>query len=185
MNGVVEYVRSQPRETRQWHPKTHPFNNRQLDTACASRDLVRYAQADPSLGYTRNLIDTDDETYSLLLLCWNPQHESPIHDHPGDGCWVKVLDGVIRECRYHERPEGNTHHPRLECYQSVTARKGEVVYMDDFLGYHKVGNPGSRIATTLHLYSPPIHKCKTWRSECDSSPKEVWVRNYSEFGCKL
>lgn len=58
--------------------------------------------------------------------------------------------------------------------------------MDDSLGYHSVGNPsGSTIATTLHLYSPPIQKCKTWAKPCDVVPKEARMSNYSEFGLKL
>jgi hypothetical protein len=42
----------------------------------------KYALFDSSKHYTRNLIATDDETFTLLLLCWNPAKESPIHDHP-------------------------------------------------------------------------------------------------------
>ena len=42
----------------------------------------KYALFEPMKNYTRNLIATDDETYTLLLLCWNPDKESPIHDHP-------------------------------------------------------------------------------------------------------
>ena len=42
----------------------------------------KYALFDSSKHYTRNLIATDDETFTLLLLCWNPGKESPIHDHP-------------------------------------------------------------------------------------------------------
>ena len=42
----------------------------------------KYALFDSSKNYTRNLIATDDETFTLLLRCWNPGKESPIHDHP-------------------------------------------------------------------------------------------------------
>ncbi|KAL3790531.1 hypothetical protein HJC23_007680 [Cyclotella cryptica] len=55
---------------------------------------------DPSVKYTRSLVATDDATFSLLLLCWNPDTESPIHDHPCDGCWVRVCNGVVKETRY-------------------------------------------------------------------------------------
>lgn len=41
----------------------------------------KYALFDTSKNYTRNLIATDDETFTLLLLCWNSGRESPIHDH--------------------------------------------------------------------------------------------------------
>ena len=42
----------------------------------------KYALFDSQKNYTRNLIATDDETFTLLLLCWNADKESPIHDHP-------------------------------------------------------------------------------------------------------
>lgn len=42
----------------------------------------KYALFEPGKNYTRNLIATDDESFTLLLLCWNAKRESPIHDHP-------------------------------------------------------------------------------------------------------
>ena len=63
-------------------------------------ELKEYALADPMKNYTRNLVATDNETFTLLLICWNPGKESPIHDHPCDGCWVRVCQGKIEETRY-------------------------------------------------------------------------------------
>lgn len=60
----------------------------------------KYSLFDTTKNYTRNLIATDNETYTLLLLCWNPNKESPIHDHPCDGCWLRVCQGKIQETRY-------------------------------------------------------------------------------------
>ena len=143
-----------------------------------------YAHSDPTLLYTRNLIDTDNETYSLLLLCWNPGKESPIHDHPSDGCWVKVMQGAIRESRYRQPVVGETKNSPLYCYQESTARTGEVTYIDDTQGFHKVGNPDSYISATLHLYSPPALQCKTWPTACEM-PRDVRMKNYSEYGRKI
>eukprot|EP00978_Attheya_sp_CCMP212_P010609 scaffold25804_cov58-Attheya_sp.AAC.2 len=60
----------------------------------------RYACFDPSQHYTRNLVSTDNENFTLLILCWNPGRTSPIHDHPCDGCWMRVCEGSVREERY-------------------------------------------------------------------------------------
>lgn len=68
-------------------------------------NLARFAHVDPSKNYTRNLVATDDKHYTLLLLCWNPGKESPVHDHPCDGCWMDVIQGSIQECRYEKRGE--------------------------------------------------------------------------------
>ena len=67
-----------------------------------NNEINQYTFVDPNKHYTRNLIATDNKTYTLLLLCWNPNHSSPIHDHPCDGCWMKVVQGNIREQRYTE-----------------------------------------------------------------------------------
>jgi cysteine dioxygenase len=52
------------------------------------------------------LIATDGATFSLMLLCWNPGKFSPIHDHPSDGCWLRVLEGAVQEVRYGMETEG-------------------------------------------------------------------------------
>ena len=92
------------------------------------------------------------------------------------------MQGAIRECRY--RHLGVTDSSPLYCFQETVARKGTVTYIDDSQGYHKVGNPENQVATTLHLYSPPIQRCKIWTNEVDA-PQEAYMSNYSEFGCKL
>lgn len=56
-----------------------------------SADVAPYAFWDPDKLYTRNLVATDSKNYTILLLCWNPGKESPIHDHPCEGCWVKTV----------------------------------------------------------------------------------------------
>ena len=161
--------------------------HRQLDTTLALHQAwIPYAHTDPSALYTRNLVDTDHETYSLLLLCWNPGKESPIHDHPGDGCWLQVLDGTIRECRYrHTVGNGRGKDAPLYCYEETTASQGDTMYIDDSQGLHKIGNPQQhQVAITLHLYSPPVQKCLTWKTELDR-PQEAKMINYSEYGYKV
>lgn len=71
----------------------------------------RFAIFDLSKNYTRNLIATDGEVFTLLLLCWNPGRESPIHDHPCDGCWMRLCEGSVQECRFVQEPDTD----RLNC----------------------------------------------------------------------
>ena len=37
------------------------------------------------------VVSTDNRSYTLMLLCWTPYKESPIHDHPCDGCWLRLF----------------------------------------------------------------------------------------------
>ena len=149
---------------------------------------MRYAHFDPALPYTRNLIATDDETFTLLLLCWNPGCESKIHDHPCDGCWLQVLKGEVNECRYKypsqdtstvmgneemgeitTRANGSDH---LRCVADETFVEGQVAFIKDSIGLHKVGNPSTVTpAVTLHLYSPPFKNCRVWVVDDQDSEK--------------
>lgn len=135
----------------------------------------QYAHFDSTKPYTRNLIATDHKTYTLLLLCWNPLKESPIHDHPCDGCWLQVLKGDIQEIRYNRL---------LECTMDIHYKSGQLSYITDRTGYHKVGNPSSQQAVTLHLYAPPFLRCHCWHSPDDppDQPVEGTNVNYSEYG---
>ncbi|KAF0704761.1 Aste57867_7262 [Aphanomyces stellatus] len=140
-------------------------------------DLKRYAHFDPSRNYTRNLISTDNESYALMLLCWNKGKYSPIHDHPSDGCWVRHVQGTLNEVRYWNDGE------KLVETSNVLITGG-VSYMDDSLGLHKIGNPSSDVdAITLHLYAPPYDKCRLWFDPADASKSSTAVANfYSEYG---
>ena len=70
-------------------------------------DWEPYAFFDPSKLYTRNLVATDDESYTLILMCWNAGKSSPVHDHPCDGCWMQVCEGSICETRYVKQDESD------------------------------------------------------------------------------
>lgn len=112
--------------------------------------------------YTRNLISTDGKHYTLLLLCWGPGKSSKIHNHPCDGCFIKTISGCIKETRY-VAVESND-----EIQQSGTKFycEGQVSYMTDELGLHKISNPNHNVgAVTLHLYTPPFNSCKVWSCE--------------------
>ena len=144
-------------------------------------ELARFAMFDSGKNYTRNLIATDNEKYALMLLCWNKGKYSPIHDHPCDGCWVKVIQGEVNEVQYVK--DGNVLNQSSDI---VANRESGVMFMHDSLGFHKVGNPSTEIdAITLHLYSPPFEKCRLWFDPNDANRSSVAVScYYSEYGTK-
>lgn len=154
----------------------------------SKHEQEKYTFLDPNKKYTRNLIATDHETFTLLLLCWNPNKYSPIHDHPCDGCWMKVLHGSVNEKRYRNVShvvvggDHNQHHDRLVCTSDLYFTEGQDVFIKDSLGYHKIGNHGNEASVTLHLYSPPISKCRLWMSERSTSSTQSYMCNFSEYG---
>ena len=59
-------------------------------------DWKKYAKFD-KYKYTRNLVHKGNGKFNLMLLCWAPGNQSTIHDHANAHCFVKVLDGNLKE----------------------------------------------------------------------------------------
>src|SRR5260370_32044379 len=55
-------------------------------------DFIRFSER----GYQRNLVKSGP-WYNLLVLCWKTGQRSPIHDHKGAGCALRVLPAVCTE----------------------------------------------------------------------------------------
>lgn len=131
--------------------------------------------------YTRNLIDDGNGKYNLILLCWNVNQQSPIHDHSGSHCILKVMQGELLETRY-DWPSCSS-----EMRKTIETKLllDEAGYMSDKIGLHSISNCSSDIpAVSLHLYSPPIEICQTFCEEngnCRKSGKCVF---YSINGTK-
>lgn len=122
-------------------------------------EWINYANFDPDRPYTRNLLVSDSQTFTLALMCWNPMKESVIHDHPCDGCWMRVCEGEVEEVRYVADAEAD----RLIESQKQRYKQGTIAFINDSIGYHKVGNPSpTKQAVSLHLYCPPFDSCKIW-----------------------
>jgi len=116
------------------------------------KEWRRYTLVD-STHYTRNLVGYDDK-FTMLILVWDSGQISPIHDHAGASCWMKVLAGEMREDKYRDGENG------LDLYKTTTLTAEDAAYIDDSWGYHKFGNARTdSIAVSLHIYSPPYSQC--------------------------
>ena len=143
-------------------------------------DLDVYSHYDDDKRYTRNLISSDNETYTLMLLARTAGKESPVHDHPCDGCWMRVVSGAVTETRYRLDAAANALAPTGE----ATAAAPAVLYIHDSMGLHKVGAARGARARTLHLYSPPFRTCRAWASAAGRAdePSRPVITYHSEYG---
>jgi len=128
----------------------------------ASRnEWKRYALVDPEKKYTRNLIATDNQTFTLMLLCWNPQKSSPVHDHAGSECFMRVVSGGLREVQFEwVDKQAESEEKRLKQTQATDLKPGDVAYINDKIGLHKVENPTEQPSCSLHCYLPPYQSCR-------------------------
>ncbi|OLY81369.1 Cysteine dioxygenase [Smittium mucronatum] len=124
-------------------------------------------------GYTRNLVDSGNGKFNLLLLVWRPNSVSPIHDHSGSHCMLKMLKGNLVEEIYREGESGSElsddSDDKLKLTKSSSVLPNQVAYINDKIGYHRMVNPGQEFAVSLHLYSPPFDVCKVFKKETGDS----------------
>lgn len=117
------------------------------------RDFVQFGED----IYRRNLM-YEGSAYQALVLCWKNGQRSPIHDHRGLSCGVKVLSGIATEIVF-QWNEGRFLVP------SYTQKmlEGSVIGSEDS-DIHQVSNlqQGKRDLITLHIYSPPLLRMGTY-----------------------
>ena len=108
-------------------------------------------------GYARNRLRAG-RNYEALIMCWRSGQRSPIHDHAGSHCAVRVLRGVAAETIFRRTPCG-----QLIAEESHACRAGDVCVSDDE-DTHQIANvQGPREdLVTLHIYFPPLREMHTF-----------------------
>jgi len=147
-------------------------------------DWEMYANFDKE-KLTRNLVDTGNGKYNLILVCWEGGHKSTVHDHANCHCFMRQLQGSLDEIRYdwpdHDsKSEGA---PLREIARSKLCCP-RVSYMNDEIGLHRMENASQvERAVSLHLYCPPFSACTVFDKESGQSIK-CPVTFWSKFGKK-
>ncbi|WP_417589162.1 cysteine dioxygenase [Owenweeksia hongkongensis] len=129
----------------------------ELDKVCTWRDK----------DYTRIRV-YDTESVEALITCWPPESRSPIHDYELQQGWIKVLSGTL-ELEYFNMSDG-----KATLYGNRSISKGQYVYLNDGMGFHRFINSSRENAVALHLYCDKILKWNEF-NEADGSINEVKV----------
>ena len=126
-------------------------------------------------GYARNLIRTG-EWYHAWVLCWKNGQRSPIHNHAGSSCCVKVLRGTATETLFEFAPNGH-----VKALFSRDHLEGTILGSED-ADMHQVSNlqAGDAQLVTLHIYSPPLLRMETYSLTDLSRGEERWVPEFSD-----
>jgi cysteine dioxygenase len=172
MIHAVRKVLTDPNTVNDWPTRKEKIFHILENTYLNEKEIQKYVFVDLELPYTRNVVYSDNENFTLILMCWNPNMESKVHDHPCDGCFVKTLKGGVKESRYQlvtqkvEHPTSDESDEEqlmksLVFESEYVSSENEVSYIDNFMGYHKIGCASqTELAITLHLYTPPFKTCK-------------------------
>jgi len=107
--------------------------------------------------YQRNLIFRCT-AFEVLLLCWENGQRSPIHDHFGSSCAMKIIAGRATESRF-EPGENGLIYPTGSIDHEEGTLSGS---QDDDI--HQVSNlqSGGKQLITMHIYSPPLRNMNVY-----------------------
>ena len=135
------------------------LTNSLKDIPLSPQDFGVLAAFDES-GYRRNLL-YDTAHFRALLLCWRSGQRSPIHNHRGSDCFVRVIAGTATEVAFKRAMSG-----KLSPTKVTRVSQGEICASSD-MDIHIIGNfekPGTNLIS-LHVYTPPLLGMETFSIE--------------------
>ncbi|MBI5759735.1 MAG: hypothetical protein HZA46_14555 [Planctomycetales bacterium] len=120
----------------------------QRDLEVGFEELADWIRFSPT-GYQRNLV-REGPLYRMLVLCWATGQFSPIHDHAGSTCAVRVIRGTATETVYQQAEN--------EVLQHTSHWIAGDVFGGSDGDIHAVGNfaTDDTPLVTLHVYSPSL-----------------------------
>jgi len=151
-------------------------------------DWRKFAKFD-QYRYTRNLVDSGNGKFNLMILCWGEGHGSAIHDHSDAHCFMKMLSGSLSEVRFAwpENDNEGDNINRVDGMKEMSRTRLEedsVCYINDSLGLHRVENSSHvEPAVSLHLYCPPFSSCNMFDQRTGRKTK-CNVTFWSKFGAR-
>jgi cysteine dioxygenase len=144
----------------------------QADITCDDvADFVRFSDRQ----YMRNLVRSGPWYYALVL-CWKNGQRSPIHNHTGSTCGVRVLRGTLTETLFEFAPNG-----AVKATFSRDCTPGSILGSVDG-DMHQVSNlqAGDADLVTLHVYSPPLLFMETFSLIDRSRGQEPMLLEFSD-----
>lgn len=144
----------------------------ELQVDCAQvAEYIRFS----AQGYARNLMRSGDWYYALIL-CWKNGQRSPIHNHSGSSCGVRVLRGTMTETQFQFAANGH-----VKAIVSHDFPPGSVIGSED-RDMHQISNlqAGDADLVTLHVYSPPLISMETYSITDRARGQELMLMEFSD-----
>ena len=111
--------------------------------------------------YSRTLLHRCDD-FEILVLHWQPNAASSIHDHGGALCWFAVADGNMGVENFVRQDTGATPgYAQIALDGRQMLQAGAIDYRADDVHLHRCF-AGDRRATSLHVYARPIERFYTF-----------------------
>jgi cysteine dioxygenase len=155
-------------DTLDGRPELRTFTDDLTRFAIDLEDLARFLKFSDRT-YARNLVRATPN-YHAWVLCWKNGQRSPIHDHSGSACVVRVLRGTLTETLFEFAPNGH-----VKASFSRDFAEGSIFGSED-TDLHQVSNLQADDAdlVTLHVYAPPLVAMNTYTLHDRSRGQEIW-----------
>jgi cysteine dioxygenase len=98
------------------------------------------------------------ESYDIYLLCWLKGQASPIHDHPDNGCLLRVMEGQLDEQQFRVEPGDG-----LSPLGGGRLAAGDLSYLERQSVVHRIEALTDTVS--LHIYSPPNYRSNHYRTD--------------------
>ena len=95
-----------------------------------------------------------NDVIEIIVISWNTNQKSKIHDHPDNGCLIKILRGCLSEEVYEKNDS------EFDLVKRNELTTGMIGYQEGKHGLHKILNSDNK-TISIHIYSPPnfVFRC--------------------------
>jgi cysteine dioxygenase len=93
-----------------------------------------------------------NELFEIVVISWDTNQSSPIHDHASNGCLLKILKGELLEERYENI---------YKIKKKTILKENNISYIEGTEILHKIINNIEK-SVSLHIYSPSGYIAKIY-----------------------
>ena len=113
--------------------------------------------------YARRLLHRDpDGRYSVVVMVWGPGQGTDLHDHAGRWCVECVHKGTISVTSYAMTTPPTAQLSDFRIVEVVQAGPGAAGALIPPFEYHRIENPKSETAVTIHVYAGELTSCNAY-----------------------
>jgi len=127
-------------------------------------EVTSHHESPPAAGYRRHLLLADPGgRYSAVAIVWDKDQYSPVHGHH-TWCAYSVLQGTLSESCFEwcEAEQAARLNAAGAAGAATLRLPGEVSYTEaGHCGIHRLGNPHSESAISVHIYGVPGEQIAT------------------------
>jgi 3-mercaptopropionate dioxygenase len=113
--------------------------------------------------YARRLMHRDPlGRYSAVVMVWDQNQGTPLHDHAGVWCVECVYRGRIRVTSFDLETPADAEVLRFTPESVIFAGVGEAGHLIPPFEYHMIENPDETPAVTIHVYGGELTWCNAF-----------------------